>query len=697
MKNEEELRLDGSSPDYKSFELDRYLEKLKEWFTNAVNFTKSLKMTIRGSIIATILLFTIFIPLFYTQSSSYDTIPQYSNYNINVHIEGIWDPDGKGPFLETEKEFDVEYWSNDIRDVPRVSNRRLLSKVNVTDQIINRDTHHMAVTDDMINTKYVDLELKTYLSNLEIDTHQPLGQMCKSYEFKDNIQYSPYKVSLQPHLDRLRSRIIKDDVELSKLIQRMAENHSYDERAAIARQMFTSSTVIVWSKTYYCYFAYTRVVFSELEDITKPDFTVISAQAYNRYWDEVPVPVDFIDQSKPSEYNDYMESIEKDYGVDKNCIDMKNDLLRKCIESSSCKTITDNELKSKCEEEKCEKKIDEEIKRCEIDVSEKKELAKDKQDIAKKKFTLSYPLPLEIPHNYKTSPQGAEHIRSVMRENTDGRMEPLLFYSLNVKDERDYFFYLPDRYHENVILLQFKDKLPDTDSSNWIPFVHRQDGGSSLTKGSVHLITSMSPLMIYRCTLDDGECVITHDASELGTNVLEHGSTVVKGGTNFMALPEMVPEMKDRNIWVSISSIVVEQCFDGQNSSKPVIVILEEHKGMYNLLSVSSIFDYELEGSEKGEETLLTLSRPDSIISWDARVQDDETLEFEDYMQVTMGNGHSHTGSTVIRIKGILKYILRSFQKPELQDELSFDDDLRTKLYGNALCAKIDIARWCAS
>lgn len=654
---------------------------------------KTMKAKYQKIAMAIILLVTIFLSISLSLGKMDNPVPLYSNYNTNVHIEDDWDPDGHKIFQDQFRNEDIEYWSYDMNEIPRVRNRILVSTVNVTTQIQNRQKHHMAVAESKFDAKYVDLELRSYFSNIVTESGQSIGQLCKAYEFKDSIQFSSNSIGLKSHLPRVRGQLLKEGSEKSSLINHIAKIKNYDERSAIEKQVMATSTVMLWSKTYYCYFAYTRVVFSSEGSNEKPTFAVINGQAYNRNWEEVAVPVDFIDESKPQEYKNYMDQISREYGADKNCDDVEKNEMDKCLLLSPCKDIPDGEERRQCEEEKCSAKAKQESDRCKDKLSKNKDIAKEKQEIANGKFTFRYPGVLDVPYDIQTSPSGPEQLRSVMRENENGRMEPLIVYSINGQEGREHFVYLPDRRKDSIVLLRFDDTSKDMEALNWVPFVRREDAGSSISKGSIHLVSSLSPLKIQRCTLDDGECELIYDASVFGSSETEHGTAILNTGTNFVPLPEMVPEMRDRNIWVSISTIQVEQCADEKNSARPLLVVLEEYKGKYSILSVSGLFEFELEDEKHSELHKMKLLRPDSIISWDAKYQDKETLEYEDYLQVTMGNGDME--SSVIRFKGILKYILRSFKKPGLNDHLDIDSDLTNKLYGSALCAKIDITRMC--
>lgn len=145
----------------------------------------------------------------------------------------------------------------------------------------------------------------------------------------------------------------------------------------------------------------------------------------------------------------------------------------------------------------------------------------------------------------------------------------------------------------------------------------------------------------------------------------------MRGGTQFVPLPQEMPGILNKNIWVGFPKLHINNCGCGDVFYRPMLDVLIESNGIYHQEIIVPAMDLDIEvlswdGKSTGCQGKNVLN-PNSITHWDIVHQDPHTKQFEDYMTLTISESDSFT--KIITLKGVLNYVLGIYRVKNMKDE----------------------------
>lgn len=307
---------------------------------------------------------------------------------------------------------------------------------------------------------------------------------------------------------------------------------------------------------------------------------------------------------------------------------------------------------------------------------------------------------------------GPEDPRIIGRTNSNGEVEPIIVFNMKnhklVKRVMHSYKPFGDELH---VLLRQSGKWGYIEK-NWSPFFGRECQNGD----KINFVSSMDPLEVLTCSLDDGLCDTSNE------NIKLPGP--LRGGSQLVELPfdELIPAQvrrlyplpKNRKVFVGWARTHLTKCGCGESMYRPnLIVFIEDYnpdtnKYYYKVADISEYFDFDITAPEwymplvspEGEliepEPKQCVGRsvliPNSIAYWGIssiikdhsayrkqffdKIPTDEEIadrkaekvmklhvkrealpvEFEDYMGITLSGGDSDV--SIVHVSGLLDYVL---------------------------------------
>lgn len=307
---------------------------------------------------------------------------------------------------------------------------------------------------------------------------------------------------------------------------------------------------------------------------------------------------------------------------------------------------------------------------------------------------------------------GPEDPRIIGRTNRKGEVEPLIVFNMKNLElvKRVMHAYKP--FADELVLLKRRSGKYGNIEKNWTPFF----GRACENENKINFVSSVDPLEVLTCTLEDGLC------DSLDENVEKPGP--LRGGTQLIELPfdDTIPDHvkslyklpDNRKIFVGWARTHLSECGCGESMYRPnFIVFVEDYnpdtdKYYYKMAEVSEFFDFDItapawympktakDGSLIELEPKQCVGRsvliPNSIAYWGvssilkesvsyrrqffSKIPTDEeiadktagkvmkqeykrapiSVQFEDYMGITLSGGDIDV--SIVHVKGLLEYVL---------------------------------------
>ncbi|XDT32599.1 Hypothetical protein J6889_03915 [Nakaseomyces glabratus] len=664
----------SSTPDYKHIDYDSWLYNLFKPLGRLYDPGKKRLIAIAIAILMLVTLGEISIQ---TEGQKEIVIKENENNLYQELYSPTEDTEGTVEGDEIESMLDSELDEDDRKYRDVVGTKAMMRGVNVKHRIDNQEFFRLAIPNDIKQNRtiFYDKTLSSYYGNIDTDKFVDTNdeKNCDLYKFEEKISYMNRRRNISPNLKKVRQLLLDENTPRSKFIKQIAQKKGYNDTMAVERQFFTTTTSILWLEQHVCYISFTGVVISEAEDVNKPSLTVISSQAFDDQWKEIEKDIGFIDEKIPDSLSEAFKRIESEYDANKNCDDEANNVEKDCLNNMKC-DIKDKEKKKECEnnhKKACDKKKEDKKSACKLLVSKNKKLADEEKKAIKTNFYALYPMILDVPTETNTAPTGFKRLSATLRETDDGVIEPLLTYQFEETLTSNIYYALPHRKYTSSGTL--KVEMPSLRSRNgyWIPFTKAIDMGTKQTVGHVHLISNTLPLVTAKCSFDKGECFVLYNSRDTDKNDDNSEINPLDAGTNFIEIPSVVPRVKNRHIWVGMNEIHIPLSEHNKEVRRPVISVLEEQEGTFNIFSYSNPLSFSLmEPIEFHNNSTLThdIWTPYSIISWSVRNQTADTLDFEDYMQIAFG--HNTKNTSVVTLKGYLNFLLKSFRSEKVEEDL---------------------------
>ncbi|SMN21006.1 similar to Naumovozyma dairenensis NDAI_0G00360 hypothetical protein [Maudiozyma saulgeensis] len=569
------------------------------------------------------------------------------------------------------------------KQVPR---KKDLLKVDITKLVNGRDLSRSPITEKMLNQDYITNILTGFVSNLQLDSHKRQNlaanhdkhnhkqhnntsssdlfpkeasnnivdvkglekQGRKSYDslvtcedlsYNATIEHSLTTNILSDDLMSIRRGLLKDG---DWLIKELKDDRDKDktEEEIVDMQWFRFGGSSVWLESEQCYLVFTRIVYSRVNRKNHPHLSLIRGQAYDKDWNEViGKKIPYLDITFPKNMEKEMENLNIELNIE------------------DCTKYSGNSL---------------EFENCNVQQAKTKLRNEKKKEHVISKYYVTYPTVFDFPFQANGDFKGPEDPRVIIRK-TETTEEPVILFNMHdgVEDKRRMFSYMPHRKIDPLVKFKIFGRGMRNSEKNWTPFFHPSDQAQSgLSRGSIHFIYTFSPLDIIKCSLNDGNCEIVFDQETLE---ISDSNTFggMRGGTQFIPLPQQMPGINNKNIWVGFPKLHIKNCGCGETFYRPMLDVLVESNGIYHQELVVPAIDFDIDvlswdmkSTECQETNILS---PNSISHWNIIHQDPETKSFDDYMTLTVSESDILT--KVITLKGVLNYILGIYRVKNMKDD----------------------------
>lgn len=549
-----------------------------------------------------------------------------------------------------------------FRNERTVKNIRDLLSADISQALKRKPPFSSPINRRVTDQKFEDEEVLAYASNLDVEkvlakkakaakNNEPDGVWgkgpglrdyknsitCSDLAYRSVIQHSQDKPLLSDDLAALRHRLMTEPNFLSKEVTgEDEEDMSHDE--IMEKKWYQFGGSAVWLESQECYVVYSRIIYSANHIKNHPHLSLIRAQAFDRDWNEIfGKKIPYTDVPMPGDMEAALRQIDEELGIsDCSILKFKHQAYEQCLVENS---------KNRLEADKRREKI-------------------------LSKFYVTYPTILDIPFRTDGDWKGPEDPHVVLRKTQFGE-EPVVIYNMQDDDldRRVMVAYMPHRKIEPIVKFSIAGREPRQSEKNWTPFFHRNVGESLMSRGFIHFIYSFSPLEILKCSLNDGVCHMVWEADTLKISE-ENKFGGIRGGTQFVPLPDVLPKINGEQVWIGFPKQHVEDCGCGSVYYRPMLSVLVERGGVYSQELVApavgfnmDVLGWDLKSTVCKDTNILS---PNSVPYWGVAGQDPHTRKYDDYMILTVSEADSNT--RVVTLKGVLNYILGLYREKDMEE-----------------------------
>ena len=586
-----------------------------------------------------------------------------------------------------------------------VPKKRDLLKVDITSLINNKDLSRTPITPHLLKQEYMTNILTGFVSNLELTSHKELDlsmnhdahnrtaipedniipkktsegvvdvktlekQGRKSYDslvtcedlsYNGTIEHAVSNPILSDDLMSIRRELLKYNGWLTKEVKDDKDKDKTEDEI-IDKQWFRFGGSSVWLESEQCFLVFTRILYSRVALKVQPHISLIRAQAFDKDWKEIiGKKIPYIDIDLPDNMGNEMAKLDIELNIE-NCAKYAGNT----IEYDACN-----------------------VQQAKTALQNKK-----KKEHIVSKYYVTYPTTFDFHFDAEGDLKGPEDPHVILRK-TENTEEPIIIFNMhdNIDSQRRLFSYMPHRKIDPMIKLQIVERKMRGSEKNWTPFFHPSDQAQSdISRGSIHFIYSFSPLDIIKCSLNDGICEVVFDQETLA---ISDSNTFdgMRGGTQFVPLPQEMPGIQNKNIWVGFPKLHINKCGCGDIFYRPMLDVLIESNGVYHQELIVPAMDFDIDvlswDSKSTECQGKNVLNPNSITHWDIVHQDPDTKQFEDYMTLTVSESDSFT--KIITLKGVLNYVLGIYRAKSMKDDF-FPSEESNDIIGKTLKCFISVA-----
>lgn len=655
-----DLKSNGSSPsDLESLEVEtshvlikqnrfiRFLHLVRSTSLSSnhiQHYVKKLKQ--RTRVVVILLLLVIFYGCFLTvDKDTFTSVYRYHDIihhndssidenirQLDIDIDGNLTPEALQTWNELQEEL--------LNEKPHSMSRANMGSYDSTELIAKQNFDFMAISEFVTNRTFLPFKIRSYQSNAEINIYDKKDDQCKSISFEHDLYYSPEVKYIDEDHYELMKRLIKQDPRLKGVFEKIATDKKVNLKEVAEKYLFRFGSSAQWIEDYQCHLVYSRLVVSPSKYRNLGHFSLIISQAYDKDWNEIKgKKIPYLDVTIPDNLDEQVTAIENKYT------------------ETNCSESLDEGARAKCLEQR----------------EYNKEMMEDEKYELLSQYYRIYPSLVNVPFKiFKDAGlSGPEDPKISLRKNKDGKTEPIVYFNRGHEFlGRIMHAVFPHRAHVTTIPLYMPGEKNKESQKNWSPFYYEEDGATEISRGTVNLVTKVSPLTIVKCSLDSGVCEKTFDMKEKNGKTGDYFSEI-RGGTSYIKLPPVVPELRSRNIWIGLVKPHINNCGESMRFYRPSLTLLEETDGdfYYSIISDQLDFDRPVR-SWKLKDNYgaggYNVRSPNSIISWDVINQNNETKEYEDYMQISFSE--ADVDSYIFVVKGVMNYIVNAFRSPKLYE-----------------------------
>lgn len=488
---------------------------------------------------------------------------------------------------------------------------------------------------------------------------------CADIEYNNTIESYKSRNELKIDFKSLRKEMTEAKNAFATEYTTEEENDMTEEKI-LSKRWYAFGSASVWLESENCYVTYTRAYYSKREDKKAPYISIVYAQAYDKDWNEIhDRRIFFRDIEVPKEIKIQVAQLESE---------MTTNL-------DKCNNFDIND-KAKLES-------------CQIDMNDANSKLQDKIDQLYDKYSVKYPSALNIPIFMNHIFNGPEDPHVVLRKDYEGE-EPIVIFNMHIHKGRRVHAFTPHRKNYNLVEFDIENYEFKGMEKNWAPFVYSDTQKSSNNSpGFINFVYDLNPLQIIRCSLLTGHCNFIFKASALDLEKKKTG--LIRGGTQFVPLPDILPKVKGKNIWVGFTKSHVNNCGCGKRFYRPALSLLVEENGIYHLELVAPNIDFKdgalswsLKDTKCDDYNILS---PSSIANWFISEQDPITKKFEDYLILTISEADAV--SKVVYFRGILDYILGIYKDSTVNENFKLTLDSKFMIEKSSECLNEELRKYC--
>lgn len=506
-------------------------------------------------------------------------------------------------------------------------------------------------SDELRSANFLRKNYVGYTPNLNTTNFSEIDAVtCSDMEYTSQVDNliltNNFKTNI--NLKAIREFLVNSNHPYGKFFTESKETQM-DENDILNKRWKVLDTVAIWLEDSQCFIAYTNILYSSKENPKDSSTSVVYAQAYDVNWNYLPEKrIPYKDMAMPPKVDKYLKKLQ-DKLENKNC---------------------DKFVKDQAKYDKCITK----------NVAKRPNI-EDKIKSVFQKYTVQYPQIVNMPFENFDKWRGFENLRVIVRNDQEGDEPLLVFQEVNKNKDRKIRGFLPHRKYDPNVHFKFPQmnvKL-GLKEVNWSPFFFENNNeDSTKTLGDLHFIYDYDSLEILRCSLDKSRC---KSVFQTESKISERNNTnVIRGGTQFVPLPKILPKLKNKNMWLGFPQTSQKDCGCGSKFERPALTLLVEENGKYNLELISTGIDFDIEvlnGNDRTNQKKTTQCEGDSsltlksITNWAVLGQDPITLEYEDYL--TLVSSEADSVSKQIVVRGVLNYILRIYKDYKIAESFKVD------------------------
>lgn len=512
--------------------------------------------------------------------------------------------------------------------------------------------------ESMLEKEFVQGSLDSFTHNVNSDffpnyimnqhTTSPLASICEGLKYRNDFYYHVSDKFITEDLVKVRREVLDwGDKDITKFITKNDKSGLTDKQI-VDNFWFEFGASPVWLESENCYVAYSRIISAGLGRI-HGTMSLVKARAFDKNWNEIEGKrIPYKDVIIPENFEEKLAKFDIPMNATQ-CqeFDKGDELYENCIKESMAKYQSDQKKK--------EKIID--------------------------KYFITYPRVLKFKFNFIDKFNGPEDPRVILKSDRSGE-EPILIFNLDEGKGRKIYSLLPHRKRETLLEYKIEGETLKKVEKNWAPFFHPSyEKKNILSNNYINFVYSFIPLEILQCSLDDGNCrkIFSGRAVGLDDNNKFNG---LRGGTQFVPVPNIFPGHEGKNIWVAFSKVHVENCGCGVHYYRPALTVLAETNQIYNFDIIAPDVDFGIEPYnwelEQEHCTKVNIISSNSIASWFISEPDPETNEITDFLTLTTSEADYYT--RVITVKNLLKYISGFYERENFQSMSKVEDFSNTVL-----------------
>ncbi|CAL9733884.1 hypothetical protein MOSE0_C05490 [Monosporozyma servazzii] len=565
-----------------------------------------------------------------------------------------------------------------IRRRGSVKDKKSLLDVNIKKSLESQNWERFGFNPDIRIQKFIKKNATGYVSNLDITNLERFNKQsakqalasgktksvyhdyanavnCTDLQYTNTLEYLVGENYLDVDYISMRRQLLTMDNELAPEFK-LKDEDQMTETEIIEKRWYAFGTVAVWLETENCYVAYTRMIYSRYENRARSYISTIVGQTYDENWNEIKGKrIYYRDVPIPNEVKKQIDTLEKEKLYKTSCSDQGGN---------------SNSL------EDCQGKVNKKLLKIQKKI-----------DTLLDKYSVKYPTVMDVPFKMREKWNGPEDPHIILKKDSEGE-EPVIIFNMLTHKNRRVHALMPHRKIDPIVIFDIEDTKMRGNEKNWSPFFHpgRRDSNNH-SPGFIFFVYDYNPLEILSCSLVTGACIQIFDA---GTLALEKGgSSAIRGGTQYIPLPDVLPEVKNKRMWVGFPKSHVENCGCGARFYRPTLSLLIESEGVYHLELITPNIDFgmdvlgwNLKDNNCGDYSVLS---PSGISNWVVVDQDPKTKLFEDYMTLTFSEADAVSGHVTIR--GVLNYVLQIYKEKDIKEDFYINTEAAAIAQKTTQCA----------